>query len=123
MATKAAALQAWLSGFGIPAFPATSVPDGQAMPYITYTPASGAFGDGEAGVPVSIWYRTRSEAEPNAKAEEVARALGLGGCLVPCDGGGMWVKRGSPFSYPVPDTDNEVKRRDINLSIEFITAF
>ena len=67
--------------------------------------------------------RTSSEAAPNAKAEEVARALGLSGVLLPCDGGGMWVMQGDPFCNAMADEDNAVKRRIINLTIEYMTSY
>ena len=36
MATKAAALQAWLEGFGLPVYRDSAVPGEAKMPYITY---------------------------------------------------------------------------------------
>ena len=89
MATKAAALQAWLEGFGLPVYRDSAVPRKAKMPYITYDLPTASFGT-QCNSEVNLWYRTSSEAAPNAKAEEVARALGLSGVLLPCDGGGMW---------------------------------
>ena len=100
-----------------------AVPDGTEPPYLTFTPVSGAWGDGEQAVTVEIWRRTESEAEANADAESVGRALGLGGVMLPCDGGGLWVKRGSPFWQAVDSGEPGVKRRYVNLSIENITTF
>ncbi len=88
MATKAAALQAWLEGFGLPVYRDSAVPGEAKMPYITYDLPTAAFGT-QCNSEVNLWYRTSSEAAPNSKAEEVARALGLSGVLLPCDGGGM----------------------------------
>lgn len=121
MSTKAAAVQSFLSGFGIPAYPVSSVPDDAEMPYITYTLYTGAWGDGEQNVAVDVWYRGESEAKPNAKVQEISSALGLGGVLLPCDGGAVWVKRGEPFAQTVQDEDNAVKRRLVNLSVEYET--
>lgn len=123
MPTRTAALAAWLGGFGMPAYSAQAVPDGTEPPYITFTPVSGAWGDGEQAATVEIWRRTGSEAEANADAESVGRALGLGGVMLPCDGGGLWVKRGSPFWQAADSGEPGVKRRYINLSIENITTF
>lgn len=123
MPTRTAALAAWLGGFGMPAYSAQAVPDGTEPPYITFTPVSGAWGDGEQAVTVEIWRRTESETEANADAESVGRALGLGGVMLPCDGGGLWVKHGSPFWQAVDSGEPGVKRRYINLSIENITTF
>ena len=123
MPTRTAALAAWLGGFGMPAYSAQAVPDDAAPPYITFTPVSGAWGDGEQNVAVEIWRRTESEARANADAEAIGRALGLGGVMLPCDGGGRGVKRGAPFWQAVDSGEPGVKRRYINLSIENITTF
>lgn len=123
MPTRTAALQAWLEGFGMPAYAAQAVPDNAEPPYITFTPVAGAWGDGEQAVTVEVWRRTESEARSNADAEAIGRALGLGGVMLPCDGGGLWVKRGSPFWQAVDSGEPGVKRRYINLSIENITTF
>lgn len=123
MPTRTAALAAWLGGFDMPAHSTQAVPDDAEPPYITFTPVSGAWGDGEQAVTVEIWRRTESEAEANADAEAIGRALGLGGVMLPCDGGGLWVKRGSPFWQAVDSGEPGVKRRYINLSIENITTF
>lgn len=123
MPTRTAALAAWLGGFGMPAYSAQAVPDGTEPPYLTLTPVSGAWGDGEQAVTVEIWRRTESEAEANADAEAIGRALGLGGAMLPCDGGGLWVRRGSPFWQAVDSGEPGVKRRYVNLSIENITTF
>lgn len=121
MSTKAAAVQSFLSGFGIPAYPVSSVPDDAEMPYLTYTLVIGVWGEGEQNVPVDVWYRGESEAKPNAKVQEISSALGIGGVLLPCDGGAVWVKRGEPFAQTVQDEDNAVKRRLVNLSVEYET--
>lgn len=123
MPTRTAAIQAWLEGFGMPAYAAQAVPDNAEPPYITFTPVAGAWGDGEQAVTVEVWRRTESEARSNADAEAIGRALGLGGVMLPCDGGGLWVKRGSPFWQAVDSGEPGVKRRYINLSIENITTF
>lgn len=122
MATKAAALQAWLECFGLPVYRDSAVPGEAKMPYITYDLPTAAFGT-QCNSEVNLWYLTSSEAAPNAKAEEVARALGLSGVLLPCDGGGMWVMQGEPFCNAMADEDNAVKRRIINLTIEYMTSY
>ena len=97
--------------------------DDAELPYLTFTPVSGAWGDGEQNVTVETWRRTESEARGNADAEAIGRALGLGGVMLPCDGGGLWVKRGSPFWQAADSGEPGVKRRYVNLSIENITTF
>lgn len=119
--TIGAALQSFFSDFGIPAYPHTAVPDQAAMPYLTYTPIFGYMFD-QAGIVVNLWYRTESEAAPNAKATEIANSLG-GGVMLACEGGGVWLSRGSPFSQSLTDEDdNTIKRRYINVTAQFVTA-
>ena len=69
--------------------------------------------------------RGDGEAAPNAQVQEISRAVGLGGVTLPCDGGMVWVKRGSPFAQSVADGtgDDKVKRRYVNLDIEYITTY
>lgn len=123
MPTRTAALAAWLGGFEMPVYSAQGVPKGASLPYLTFTPVSGAWGDGEQAVTVDLWLRTESEAKANAAAEAIGRALGLGGAMLPCDGGGLWVKRGSPFWQAVDSGEPGVKRRYVNLSVENITPY
>lgn len=123
--TKAGAIYNFLSWFEIPVYAETSVPSDAEFPYMTYQLATGAFDDGEINIPVSLWYYTDSESIPNAKAEEIASRLGRGGCMVPCDNGGIWLKQGSPFCQSVQgEGDNEkVKMRLINIDCEFFTEY
>lgn len=120
--TPAAAVCDFMAGFGIPAYAAASVPDGAGFPYITYELAVDDFWGGEVALAMDIWYRGDSEAEPNAKAREVSRAL-VGCRCIPCDGGGIVLKKGSPFCQGMGDAaDDKVQRRHINLTAEFITS-
>lgn len=121
--TPAAAVYGFMAGFGIPAYAATSVPDDADFPYITYELSVDDFWGGEVAFAMDIWYRGDSEAGPNAKAREVSKALA--GCkCIPCDGGGIVLKKGSPFCQGMGDTaDDKIKRRHINLTAEFITSF
>ena len=121
--TPEAAIFSLLGELGIPAYAATSVPDDAGYPYATAEMSAGTFWDGEIPVPVSLWYRGDSESEPNAKARELSALVGAGGRVLPCDGGAVWVKRGSPFSQSMGDsTDDKIKRRYVNLTAEFITS-
>lgn len=122
--TPEAAVYTFLSSFGIPAYAASSVPDQAAFPYITYDLVLGEWGQPEVNMPVNVWYRTDSEALPNAKVREISQAIGMGGVTLPCDGGMLWVKKGSPWAQAVTieGEDEKVKRRYININIEFLTT-
>lgn len=118
--TKGAALQAWFEQF-LPAYPASSVPEDSAFPWLTYELATGAWGD-EVSITVNLWYYTESEAEPNRKAQEMADAIGLGGVIVPYNGGAMWIKRGSPWCQNIKDdSEPNIKRRYLNLDVEYLS--
>lgn len=122
--TPEAAIYSFLSGFGIPAYAATSVPDQAEFPYIVYDLVVGLWMDVEVNIPVSVYYRTESEAEPNAKVREIASAIGIGGVTIPCDGGMLWIKKGSPWAQAmsIEGEDDKVKRRYVNINIEFLTT-
>ena len=121
--TPEAAVYTFLSSFGIPAYAASSVPDQATFPYLTYDLVLGEWGQPEVNMPVNVWYRTDSEALPNAKVREISQAIGMGGVTLPCDGGMLWVKKGSPWAQAVTveGEDEKVKRRYININIEFLT--
>lgn len=121
--TPAAAVCSFMAGFGIPAYAATSVPDDATFPYITYELSVDDFWGGEVALAMDIWYRGDSEAWPNAKAREVSKAF-VGCKCIPCDGGGIVLKKGSPFCQSMGDpADDKIKRRHVNLTAEFITSF
>lgn len=122
--TPEAAVYTFLSSFGIPAYAASSVPDQATFPYLTYDLVLGEWGQPEVNMPVNVWYRTDSEALPNAKVREISQAIGMGGITLPCDGGMLWVKKGSPWAQAmtVEGEDEKVKRRYININIEFLIA-
>ena len=126
--TPEASIYAFLSGFGMPAYASSSVPDQSApewsgFPYITYDLVIGEWEQGEVNMAVNVWYRTESEAGPNAKVHEIGAAIGMGGVTLPCDDGMLWLKKGSPWAQAVmvDGEDEKVKRRLLNISIETMT--
>lgn len=121
--TPEAALHQFWSGFGIPAYAASSTPENAEYPYITYETVMGEWGAGEVNTNVNVWYYTDSEALPNAKVRQIASAIGLGGIQLKCDGGTLWLKKGSPWAQSVVSESNtSVKRRYLNVDIEYQTT-
>ena len=130
---KDKALYNWFQQFGIPFYPTTALPpavndtsvpkeERLSFPYGTYEPFFGYNGD-SVPIAVNLYYLTESEAVPNAKADEIGKAIGSGGVMVACDEGLMWIKRGTPFSQGLLDPDNHnIKRRYIQTIIDFITT-
>ncbi len=122
MKTKAAAIYEFFSGFGLTAYAATSVPEDVVFPYLTYDLVIDAWGGGEVSMTVNLWFYTESEAIPNAKVEQISKAIGMGGALLECEGGYVWLKRGTPWAQSLPDdTAPSIKRRYINVTAEFLT--
>lgn len=120
--TPEASIYQFLGGFGIPAYAATAVPSDAEMPYLTYDLVVGEWGTPEVNMPVNLWYRTSGESVLNAKVREIGRRIGLGGVLLPCDGGALWVKKGSPWAQAVrvEGEDEFVKRRYVNINVEYL---
>jgi hypothetical protein len=70
-----------------------------------------------------LWYRSSSWLDVNNKARQIEKKIGQGGIVLPCDGGAMWIKRGTPFAQNMSDPDDDaIRRKFINISVEFFTA-
>ena len=120
--TKAAAIYQFWSGFGLTAYEENTVPTDAAFPYITYQLVTDNF-DREIPITASLWYRSESWTAINEKTEEVSREISRGGKIIPCDGGAIWFKRGQPFAQNMGDeSDNLIKRKYLNIAVEFMTA-
>lgn len=124
--TKASALYNFFSSFDIEAYEETLVPTGKEapkFPYLTYQLVTDSF-DNEVLIPVSLWYRSEASLFAlNSKTEEISQKIGRGGVFLDCDGGKIWIKRGSPFAQTMSDPeDNTIKRKYINITAEFLTA-
>lgn len=103
-------------------YTSTSVPDDVTFPYGTYELITSAWGEEPVGLTVNLWFYTTSEAVPNAKADELSATIGRGGVRLKCDGGYIWLKRGSPWFQSLSDeTSPTIKRRYINVTAEYQT--
>lgn len=119
--TKTKALYEFFSSFGVDAYPNTSVPDGAVFPYLTYDVSMGDWGDIN-NIAVNLYYYTESEAQPMAKVEQIAKAIGYGGVQISCDDGTIWVTKGSPWCIAVPYEGNSgIKQRQLNMTLLFNT--
>ena len=120
--TKAAAIYQLWSGFGLTAYEENTVPTDAAFPYVTYQLVTDSF-DREVAATASLWYRGESWTAINAKTEEISAHIGLGGKIIKCDVGRIWIKRGQPFAQNMGDeSDDLIKRKYLNLTFEFFTA-
>lgn len=119
--TKAAAIYNFWNGL-LTAYEENTVPVDAIFPYITYQLVTDSLGN-NVSMAVSVWYRTDGWTEINAKTEEVSKAIGRGGVFLSCDGGKIWLKRGTPFAQNMGDeSDNLIKRKYLNITAEFLTA-
>ena len=120
--TKAAAIYQFWSGFGLTAYEENTVPTDASFPYVTYQLVTDSF-DREVAATASLWYRDESWTAINAKTEEISAHIGLGGKIIKCDGGCIWIKRGQPFAQNMGDeSDDLIKRKYLNITAEFMTA-
>ena len=117
---KSKALYNFWNSFGLTAYEENNVPSGEdapEFPYITYELVTDSFGSAVA-LTASLWYRSYSLAEINAKTEEISQAIGRGGCFLD----GLWITRGTPFAQSMGDeNDAFIKRKNLNINVEFLS--
>lgn len=119
--TKAASIYQFWNGFGLTAYEENTVPTDAVFPYVTYQLVTDSF-EREVAATASLWYRGESWAVVNAKTEEIAQYIGLGGKIIKCDGGCIWIKRGHPFAQNMGDeSDDLIKRKYLNFTLEYLT--
>lgn len=122
--TKAAAIQEFWGSFGLAAFEENAVPTGDdapEFPYITYELVTDDLGNVTA-MTASLWYRGTSWVPANAKADEVGARLGYAGVRLACDGGRIWLRRGTPFAQPMGDpSDDMIRRKVLSVDAMFLT--
>ena len=119
--SKEEAIYTFFSAFG-DAYEESSVPTGKnapSYPYLTYTVPTDSFNFPTAGQ-CSLWYKENTWLNADAKAKEICAALPK---IIACDGGGVLLTKGSPFSQRMSEpADSRVRRVFINITAEFITA-
>lgn len=124
--TKDAAIQSFFESFGLPAFPATSVPTSGAevpsFPYLTYIiPTDSDLG--KIAASASVYYRSESWAELNAKVRAISEGVGAGR-VVECDNGAVIFRKSTPFAQPLgDDSDNMIKRKVLSFEVLFATTY
>ena len=126
--TKVEALYSFFAGFKIPAYEENSVyamaeaGNAPSFPYLTYEAKTDFFGESDTTITFSLWYRSMSWTDINAKSEEISAAIGRVGKLLDCDGGHILVMRAQPWAQSMgDDSDDVVKRIVHNLNLRFYT--
>ena len=124
------ALNAFWSGFDVPAYDEQTVFDERyspAYPHITYESAAGTNGNTEL-LTASLWdmvdptEQTAAWSWLKQKAEEIKHAIGYGGLKMRVEGGGIWIKlpNTSPFSRPLPSGEDNILRIQMNIEVDYI---
>lgn len=124
--TKAEAIHAFYSSFGIPAYEENSVPhwldDAHTIenqpPFLTYEYAEGWFFGESVAVTANIWDLSDSWDFVTRKSQEIAAEIGHFKKL-PCDQGYILVTKGSPYAQNF--ADGSYKRKYMNLYFTFVT--
>lgn len=127
MADKDEALYQFWSGFGWAAFDENSVPDNALEDnnnrYITYQDATDSFG-GEMGLTASLWMRSNSWTGVDKMSDKIARYIEMEmPPAIQIDGGWMRIRKGAPFSTRTGDDNDTLRRRILNVIVEFLTQY
>ena len=115
MRNTAATLKTFFSGFGIPAYSETSVPNDVQLPYITY-PIKEPRWSQPTTFYIVLWCRTKGYADALAKADQIQAAIGEGVSLE-SDGGWVVIRPDNPFIQEMKDDKNDTKALYINLQL------
>lgn len=114
------AIHDFWSGFGIPAYDQSSVPDTAEYPYITYSAAVGEF-EQVIILTANVWYLSTRWDEISKKVLEIAEGVGQYK-LTPIDGRGyLFVYAGTPFAQRIKDENDLIRRVYIVLQAEFFS--
>lgn len=120
---KAQAIYNFWSGFGLPAYDETTVPDGAVLPYITYSVYTDSI-DYPLTINASIWDKSTSWEFVSKKAEQIAKYLvEMYPPSIQLDKGRLYLAKGSPFAQRMPDEDELIRRIYLTVEAEFLTAY
>ncbi len=112
------ALNTFWNRFDLVAYDENTVPDGAALPYITYMASTGEI-DEPIYLTASIWYRSNSWTEVSQKADEISNYIG-GGAGESYDGGRLWITKSIPFAQRMSEaSDYQVRRILLQVNAEF----
>lgn len=121
MTKEAAIFQFW--GQFLPAYEENIVPTGKdapKFPYITYQVVTDNF-DAEVPMTASVWDESMSWSNINKIVSDISETIG-DGLFIKCDGGKIWIKKGTPFAQNMGDESNDmIRRKYLNITAEFLT--
>lgn len=116
---KFASLKTYWSGFGLPAYEESTVPETAKMPYITYEVTIGSL-NGIIPLSASIWYRGNSWAPVMQMVTQMEKMIDR---QIPIDGGYLKIRKNeNNFAQPMSDpNDNQIRRIWMNVEAEFLS--
>lgn len=121
MTKEAAIFQFW--GQFLPAYEENTIPSGEdapKFPYITYQVVTDNF-DSEVPMTASVWDESMSWSNINNIVNIISETIG-DGLFISCDGGKIWIKKGTPFAQNMGDESNDlIRRKYLNITAEFLT--
>ena len=103
MKALAKALSSFVGGFSLPAYTVESVPDDVSVPYLTY-PLKEPEWNKQTTFYIQGWYRTTSNADLTAKADEIISTIGAG-ITIPTDSGYLVIYPDTPLVQLMVDGD------------------
>lgn len=118
--TKSQAVFAFLEGL-MPFYREGAVQEGAALPYGTCAYAEGAWDGGEIPLTLTLRFDAAKEQLADQKALALSELVGCGGVSLACDGGYVWLKRGTPWCSSGREQGTDVTLRTIRLTAEFLT--
>ena len=118
---NAQAIHSFWSSFGWSAYDENTVPDDAIMPYITYEVATANIGK-PVILNASLWDRSTSWRSVEQIRQQIAERLGYGGITVRFDDGMIFLTQGTPFAQRLSCEDDTVRRINLNVAAEFVSA-
>ena len=113
MRATAKAMKQFVGGFGLPAYTTQSVPKDGQVPYLVY-PLTEPEWNQKTSWYIQGWFRSTSNAELTAKADQILREIGTG-ITINTESGYLVIYPESPLVQLM--TDGDLRSFYINLSI------
>ena len=119
---KAQAIQKFWESFGLPAYDEATVPKDAQMPRITYNVQTDSI-EGILGLSASLWYMSTTWEEVSLKAEEIGNYIvKMQPPTIAIDEGRVYITKGQPFAQRMTDPNDSIRRINLNIQVEFLTA-
>lgn len=95
------ALNTFFNGFGIPGYLEDNIPPAASLPYLTYKSVVPGGWNEEASFHGRLWYPSSAGRLPILQTEDKISAALAGGLTVPCEGGAILLRKGTPWAQPM----------------------